>query len=96
MTAQQKLCQMCGVAQPCRIHGRTPVDVADYEELHREVAEALAVGVLAPQAQPEIAIQIVEALKFYLFIDDDSPMGAVTRSDAEKIVRDVIDAGSKK
>jgi len=38
---EMKLCQICGVVQPCRVHGRTPVTAEDFEELSREVSEAL-------------------------------------------------------
>ena len=42
-TAEMKLCQICGVVQPCHVHGRTPVTAEDFAELSREVSEALTV-----------------------------------------------------
>lgn len=35
-----KSCAICGVVQPCRLHGRTPVSDADYDELTRDVLGA--------------------------------------------------------
>jgi hypothetical protein len=39
LVEQRRPCAICGKPQPCQQHGRTPVTDADFDELHRDVAE---------------------------------------------------------
>lgn len=53
-------CRLCEKLQPCPEHGRTPVTDADFDELHREVSDALAIHDL------ESRIETLDGnLKFY-------------------------------
>lgn len=44
-------CRLCEKPQPCSEHGRTPVTDADFDELHRETRDALAITDLESQLE---------------------------------------------
>jgi hypothetical protein len=91
-----KLCQICGVVQPCPVHGRTPVSDEDFEELTRDVIADLAaidspaVDAVGKPAAPDpeqaliTRISMTNAAVRYIIEGHDETLAFSTSHDAAK------------